>query len=311
MMKSKILKLIKIFIYNIKNHSIFFAVKSFIHIHKGDNYCNNLTGKEKKYQLEESYFKNTDRIMNIDNPKTFNEKIQYLKYYDSTYLKSILADKYIMKYLISDLIGNKYIVKSYGAWKNFDDINFEDLPDSFVLKCNHGSGFNWIIKEKNKMDIDNLKLKVNRAINTNFGLNSNLELHYKDINRCIFAEEYIKEEFVDLQVWVANGKVLFLSYIEEPHGQNKKATYNCEWEKLDFVTSLPKLEKNIKKPEKLDEIISLSLKLAAPFKFVRVDWYLFKNNDFKISELTFTPAAGYVNWEPKEADNYFDSFRVN
>lgn len=309
-MKDKIIKKIKVFIYNLRVHGFLFAMNSMVHRKNYKYYKRNFDKLDFKSEIEELYFKRKNKILDLDNPKSFNEKIQYLKYYDNIELKTELADKYLMKNFISKEIGERYNVKCLGKWKTFEEINFDKLPKQFVLKCNHGSGMNWIINDKNKINRLDLKKQIENALSTDFSLINGFELQYHNINRVIFAEEFIKEEFADLQVWIANEKILFMSYIKDPHGNNRKKSYDENWNELDFVTSKPKLEDKIKKPKNLDEIKKLSIKLAKGFKFVRVDWYLINNDKIKISELTFTPASGFCEWNPSDADNRFKEFYV-
>ena len=103
--------------------------------------------------LKDWYFEKTGETLNLDNPRTFNEKIQWLKLYDSTPIKTLLADKYAVRGWIKEKIGAKYLVPLLGVWDSFDDINFNTLPERFVLKCNHGSGYNIIVKDKSKLDL--------------------------------------------------------------------------------------------------------------------------------------------------------------
>ena len=307
---NKIVKKIKIFRYNIKNHNIPYAINSFIHRKNYKYYKKNFNRLDFKNEIEELYFKRKNKILDLENPKSFNEKIQNLKYYDNIKSKTELADKYLMKKYITKEIGEEYNVKCLGNWKKFEEINFDKLPEQFVLKCNHGSGMNWIVKDKNKINKIELKKKIKKALNTDFSIVNGFELQYHNIDRLIFAEEFIKDEFADLQVWIANEKILFMCYIKDPHGDNRKKSYDENWNELDFVTSKPKLEDKIKKPKNLDEIKKLSIKLAKGFKFVRVDWYLINNDKIKISELTFTPASGFCEWDPSDADNRFKEFYV-
>lgn len=238
--------------------------------------------------------------LDLKNPRTFNEKIQWLKVNDATPVKTLCADKYLVRDWIKVKIDEKYLIPLLGVWDRFDAIEFVNLPDSFALKANHGCGWNAIVKDKNQFDIETARIKFDRWMQTNFAFEYGFELQYKDIKPKIIAEAYFESEY-ESQVWCFNGKPEFISVIDSPHGKNQKRSYNVQWEPLPFVTSLPKLEKEIACPANLEEMIAISKRLASDFVFVRVDFYLNKGC-LKFGEMTFTPASGTVHWEPKEYD---------
>lgn len=244
--------------------------------------------------------------MNLKKPKNFNQKIQWLKLNDTTELKTLLADKYLMRSWVEQYIGEKYLVPLLGVWDNFEEINFEKLPDKFVLKCNHGSGFNHIELNKDKIDKKEVKKKFDEWTSLNFAFMNGFELQYKNIKPKIICEEYLEENLTDCQVWCANGKILFIAYIKDPHGDNRKITFNENWKKLDFVTSKPIMEQEVEKPIMLEEIKEVANKISKSFKFVRVDFYITQHNQLKLSEITFTPASGVVRWYPESANYRFE-----
>ena len=127
-----------------------------------------------KHELEKWWFMNKKKKLNLENPKT----IQWLKLYDSTPIKTQLTDKYLVREYVSDKIGEKYLIPLLGAYKKFEDINFNDLPNKFVIKCNHGSGFNIIVKNKTNLNISKIKSKLNNWMKENYAFSSGLELHY-------------------------------------------------------------------------------------------------------------------------------------
>lgn len=145
----------------------------------------------------------------MENPQTFNEKIQWLKLYDSTPEKTFLADKYQVRNYIRQTIGEKYLVPLLGVYSKFDDIDFENLPDKFVLKCNHGSGMNVIVADKSAINKKNLKAKFDKWMRENFGFVKGLQLHYNYIPHKIIAEEYISP-LTDYKFYCYNGKCMHI-----------------------------------------------------------------------------------------------------
>ena len=287
----------KIFRRNKKLNGLFYAIRSYKKV-KDYNYFKNLNKRHYKKELKEWYFKNTNEVLDLKNPQNFNQKIQYLKMYDCTKMKTLLTDKYENREWIKKHIGEEYLVNLLGVYDNFSDIDFDKLPNQFVIKCNHGSRFNYIVKDKSKLDIKDLETKVNKWMNTNFAYNSSFEMQYELIKPKILCEEYLGDNLIDLQAWCSYGDILFFSYIHSPHGENKKATFDEKWNKLDFYTSKPIYEGEVKKPKDLLAMRKIAKKVSKKFKFVRVDFYITKDNKLLISEFTFTPASGAISWYP-------------
>lgn len=256
-----------------------------------------------KEALTEWYNTKMGAYMDLDHPVTLNEKIQWLKLNDSTPEKTFLADKNRARYWVADKIGDKYLIPVLGIYKNFDDICFEELPDQFVMKASHGSGWNIVVDDKDKLDLDDTRKKFNCWLSKNFAFMMGLELHYKNIEPVIVIEKYQPCKF-EYQFWCFNGKPEFVSVISKPHGVNKKITYDLNWNRLDFVTSLPRLETELKKPEKFEEMKKLAKKLCEDFLLVRVDLFYDQNQIF-FNELTFTPGSGTMRWDPPEYDKYW------
>jgi hypothetical protein len=150
-------------------------------------------------KLKKWWKKKMKSPINFDNPKTFNEKIQWLKLYDSTPIKILLSDKYKVRDYIAKKIGKEYLNTLYGVYDTFEDINFNILPNKFVIKCNHGSGYNIIVKDKSKLNLKVIKEKLDKWMNENFALAYGLELHYRDIKPKIIIEKYLDDGTGDLR----------------------------------------------------------------------------------------------------------------
>lgn len=289
-------------------------------INNQQNKINNLTKqlnyKLSKYMspekypefLKDWYFEKTGETLNLENPQTFNEKIQWLKLYDSTPLKTRLADKYLVRDWVKEKIGEEYLIPLLGVWDNFDEIDFNTLPDKFVLKCNHGCGYNIIVTDKSKLDIDDARKKINTWMNEDFAYRGGLELHYHDIEHKIIAEKYIENsgnDLYDYKFWCFNGEVKYIQFLSERNTNGlKMAYYDSEWNKQEFITGHKLDEKILTKPENLDLYIKTVEKLVKDLSFVRADFYIVKNKLY-FGELTFTPFSGCEKWTPKKYNLQF------
>ena len=256
--------------------------------------------------LADWYFEKTGEILNLDNPQTFNEKIQWMKLYDSTQLKTRLADKYLVREWVKEKIGEEYLIPLLGVWDNFDEIDFDKLPNQFVLKCNHGCGYNIIVKDKSNFDINEARGKINSWMREDFAFKGGFEMHYSDIPHKIIAEKYIENsnnDLYDYKVWCFNGKAHYIQFLTERYIDGIKTTfYDTKWNKLDFVNFLPRDTKTNPKPEKLDLLIQLCEKLAQGFNYVRIDFYITNEGCIYFGEMTFTPASGTHDWDPKSTN---------
>lgn len=245
------------------------------------------------------------KTLNIKNPRTFNEKIQWMKLYDSTPLKTQLADKYLVQDWVKKTIGEEYLILLLGVWDDFDDIDFSSLPNKFVLKANHGSGWNIIVTDKSSFDSVSAKKKFDKWMKMNYGKN-NLEPHYIPIVPKIIAEEYIADvdgNLPDYKIHCFNGKPTFIQYIGERNISPKEAFYDIYWNLMPFTRNYSIFETPIAKPVNLKEMISISKLLSESFIYVRIDLYVLNDDSIKFGEMTFTPAAGMGKWTPPEYDS--------
>lgn len=262
------------------------------------DYYRNLSSEKYEEEMKIWYEHEKRQTLDLANPRTFNEKNQWLKLYDSTPIKTQLADKYAVRQWIAERFGNQYLIPLFGVWSDFEQINFADLPNQFVLKATHGSGWNIIVENKNIFDISSAREKFSKWLKYNFAFHYGFELQYMNIPPRIIAEEYHPCPY-EYQFWCFNGVPKFISAIQSPHGENKKATYDLNWNQLEFVTSLPRLDNPVEKPTHFDEMLSITKKICADFAFVRVD-FLHDGTNIFVGEITFTPASGMCKWEPQK-----------
>lgn len=261
--------------------------------------------------LKKWYYNKTKKILNLQNPQTYNEKIQWSKLYDSTPIKTALADKYLVRNWVTEKIGDKYLIPLLGVYNSFEEINFDELPNQFVIKCNHGCAYNIIVKDKSKLDLKNTKSKLDKWMNENFAFRNGCELHYRDIKHKIIIEKFIENknsggDLYDYKFWCFDGKVKYIQFLSERNLDGlKMAFYDKNWEKQHFVYNHPLDHKNIEKPYNLDEMIELAEKLADGFNHVRVDFYRLDDGTIYFGEMTFTSASGICKWNDEKINIYF------
>ncbi len=254
--------------------------------------------------LKEWYKWHTGKTLNLEHPKTYNEKIQWLKLYDSTPLKTRLADKYLVRDWVSEKIGSQYLIPLLGVYDKFDDINFDELPDKFVLKTNHASGTNRIVTDKSKFDIKEAREFFNKKMRINYAFWSGLELHYKDIVPKIVVEANIAEPGDDLQdykFYCFNGDAKYVVVDSNRFVNHRRDCFDLNWNHLDVVKQYPNADVPPSKPEDLEEMTRLANVLSQGIGYVRVDLYDVKGRIY-FGEMTFTDGSGQEKITPEEFD---------
>ena len=260
------------------------------------------------------YYATFGKKLNLKNPQTFNEKIQWLKLNDRNkdYVK--MVDKISAKDYVASIIGDEYIIPTIGIWENVDDIDWNLLPKKFVIKPSHDSGNVIICKNKEEMDFDQIKEKIKHALYYNY-YEEHREWIYKYIEPRVIVEEYMEDSINyesngkpnEYQFWCFNGKPLFVSLIFQPHGTNSKATYDMGWRRQRFVTSKPEYLGELECPPFFDEMLNMAKTLSVGHVFLRVDFMVFDSKIY-FSELTKTPASGLVKWDPAEFDSIIGKY---
>lgn len=250
--------------------------------------------------------------LNLDNPQTFNEKLQWLKLYDRNPEYTIMVDKYKVRDYIKEKIGEEYLIPLIGVWDNPDDIDFDALPDKFVLKCNHNSGLGMCIcKDKSKLNIENVKSELKKGLAQDYYLTGR-EWPYKNVPRKIIAEKYMTDtsdssDFTDYKFFCFNGYVdCVMVCLERSSGDTKFYFFDRNWN----IKRLNTRGKNapdgftISKPSQMDKMFEIAAKLSKGLPFVRIDLYQ-SNDHIYFGEITFFPDSGFdANLLP-ETDKYF------
>lgn len=264
-----------------------------------------LSLEDKKYIIEHQFERAVGYKPNIDNPKSFNEKMQWLKLYNEDPLLTKCADKYLVREYVKEKIGEEYLIPLLGVWDSPDEIDFDKLPNQFVLKVNWGSGQNIIVKDKSKLDIKEAKAKLKEWLKPHSNhYYLGFEWCYKNIQAKIIAEKYIQQlndDLYDYKFLSYNGKVKNLFVVSDRYNNKYVDFYDTDWNKLPFERLYHNSPNGIAKPQNLDKMISLAERLSKDFPFVRVDFYDIEDKIY-FGEITFYPGNGLEAFEPVEWD---------
>lgn len=257
--------------------------------------------------IKEKYFLKTGKKLNLNSPKTFNEKIQWLKLYERKPEYTEMVDKYKAKEYVAKIIGNEYIIPTIGVYDKFEDINFEKLPNSFVMKCTHDSESTVICKNKNNINLAEVKKFLNKKLKTNYYYKCR-EWPYKNVKPRIIIEKYMEnkkgEELIDYKFFCFNGipKFIYVSEGLSNHATAKISFADMQYNLTRFYRKdykpfeiLPPKPKNFEKMKEIAKILSKNI------KFIRVDLYEI-NEKIYFSELTFYPGGGFIPFEPEVYD---------
>ncbi len=264
-----------------------------------------LTQNEARFILEQQFKPQSGYPLNLDNPKTFNEKIQWLKLYYHDPLMTKCADKVGVRDYIAEKIGSEYLIPIIGVYDSVDDIDWDKLPNKFVAKVNWGSGQNIICKDKAKLDINDAKQKLRQWMRPESNHYYNfLEWVYKDIEPKIIIEEFLDtkgDDLPDYKFMCYNGRPKNLFVCTERSVKLKTTWFDTNWNKLPFKRLHDASDKEISCPKKFDKMLHIARTLSEPFPFVRVDFFEFGSQLF-VGELTFFPGNGTEPFTPVEWD---------
>lgn len=260
-----------------------------------------------KLYLQMYFFAKFKRFINFENPKTFNEKLQWMKLYyrNPEYIK--LVDKYEVKQYVAEKVGEEYLIPTLGIWDSAEDIDFDALPNQFVLKCTHDSGGLVLCKDKSKLDIEKVKEKIRKSLKNNYYYIGR-EWPYKGVKPRILAETFMEDaevsELRDYKFFCFNGEAKIMYLASERYKENdvvKFDFYDMDFNHLDFQNGHPNNKVPAKKPETFDAMRALAEKLAQGFPHVRVDLYEVNGKNY-FGEMTFYNQNGFVPFEPEEWD---------
>ncbi|MCX7883741.1 MAG: glycosyl transferase [Caloramator sp.] len=250
-----------------------------------------------------------DYRLDLQNPKTFNEKLQWLKLYDRNPLYTKLVDKYEVRKYIAETIGEEYLVPLIGVWDKFEEIHFNKLPNQFVLKCTHDSGGVVICKDKNNFDIEKARKKINKALKRNYYYYGR-EWPYKNVKPRIICEEFISDKETtpdDYKVLCFNGKAKLIEVHIDRFGNHKQDFYDIKWNKTKISQGNINSNYFYEKPKLLEKMLELSEILANNMYHIRIDWFMI-NDKLYFGEITFFDGSGFDPFDNIEDDYLLGSW---
>lgn len=259
--------------------------------------------------IKEKYKLKTGKELDFNNIHTFNEKMQWLKLYDKNPKYTQIVDKYEVKDYLKNKIGEEYIIRTIGIYNYFDEINFDKLPNQFVIKCTHDSGSTVICTDKNKFSIKKTKKFINKCLKKNHYF-AGREWPYKNVVPRIIIEEFVKDNYEDdlhdYKFWCFNGKVKYIHVTSNRDKADgiKVDFYDLDWNKQPIVWCYPNSNLDIEKPKNYEKMKRIAEKLSENFPFVRVDMYEV-NGKVLIGELTLYPGAGFAKFYTEKYDEIF------
>lgn len=243
--------------------------------------------------------------LNLKSPRLFTEKLQWLKLHDRNPRYSLLVDKYEVKKVVKECLGEEYVIPNYGVWNHFDEIDFDRLPDKFVLKCTHDSGNVWICKDKGSFDKASAREKLEESLKHNFFWWTR-EWPYKHVKGRIIAEKYMLDAnnpdaaLMDYKFYCFNGEPQIVM-VSSGRFSSKVCFdyYDMNWNKLPLIWDMPNSDIDHPKPETFDKMIDVCKKLCFDKPHVRIDLYNISNKVY-FGECTFYDSSGFCHFSPEE-----------
>lgn len=266
-----------------------------------NKFCDDETIIKRMFKLKIGY------ELDLSNPRTYNEKLQWIKLNDRNPNYTIYVDKYKVRSYIASKIGEKYLIPLIGVYDRAEDIDFSILPDKFVLKCNHNSGTGmYICKDRTVIDVSKVRKGLAKGLKEDYYRGAGREWPYKDVPRKIICEKCMEDEngeLNDYKVLCFDGEPKFIEFHSGRFsGDHRQDWYDAEWNKTSITQSeMPCSDFVIDKPACFDEMMELSRVLSREIPHVRVDWY-YVNNQLFFGELTFFDGSGYCPFDDFNID---------
>lgn len=255
--------------------------------------------------LEDMYEKRIGHKLDWNNLRTYTEKMQWEKVYHKDPLKVKLADKYAVRDWVAEKIGDRYLIPLLGVYKSFDEIDFSKLPNQFVMKTNHGSGTNYIVKDRSQFNKKQARVIFNDWMATDYAYNTGFELHYSEIERRIIIEKYLEtpqNELQDYKFLCFDGEPKFCWVDMGRYSNHTRNVYDLKWQLQPWNQERYGIYKDpIPCPTNFDKMIEIARKLSKGFAHVRVDLYNVEGEIY-FGEMTFTNGSGLDRIIPEEYD---------
>jgi hypothetical protein len=262
--------------------------------------------------LKIQYKDKMNKKLNLENPQTFNEKLQWLKLYDRNSVYTDLVDKYEVRKYIAKTIGEEYLIPLIGIWDRFEEIEFSKLPDQFVLKCTHDSGGLVICNDKSKLKIEAARKKINKSLKRNYYYYGR-EWVYKNVKPRIICEKYMVDEsgieLKDYKFMCFNGEPKLIQVMSgRGNGRYFLNHFDLEWNEIEIPRKkLKKGSPSPSKPKNLREMIEISKVLSKDFPFIRIDLYETEKGIY-FGEITFFPVSGFMDFANEKHDYLLGSW---
>ena len=267
-----------------------------------------LNGLSDEKYLKKVFYANMGKKLDLNNPATYSEKLQWQKLYDRRPEYTMMVDKIEVKKYVAEKLGEQYIIPTLGTWDDPDKIDFDALPERFVLKCNHNSGKGMVIcKDKQSLDLPAVREGLKQGLEQDYYLKGR-EWPYKDVKRRILAEAYMEDEKTaelrDYKFFCFNGetKMLFIASDRQKADEETKFDFfDMDYNLLPFTNGHPNAKIPPQKPECFEEMKALAAKLSEGIPQVRVDFYEV-NGRVYFGEMTFFHWSGFMPYDPEEWD---------
>ena len=281
----------------------FFSAKGQFSFRRRLGLYNNLSDEEFVKKMFKAY---EGREINLDNPRTLNEKLQWLKLNNRKDIYTSMSDKIKAKEYVAKIIGDKYIIPTLGTWSSPNDIDFDKLPNKFVIKCNHNSGTGmYICKDKNKADIHKIKTELQKGLDEDY-YSLWREWPYKNVERKIIAEQYLENvdgsAIVDYKFYCYGEKPRYFMYsVGEACHNVRNHKFDMNYQSIDYLFKKnPTINlSEIELPNNIDEMVSIVEKLCKGHQHIRIDLYNV-NGKIYFGEMTFYTSGGFINIDNKE-----------
>ncbi|MDU0349606.1 ATP-grasp fold amidoligase family protein [Actinomyces sp. MRS3W] len=259
--------------------------------------------------LERWYRLSTGQTCDLDHPQTFTEKAQWLKLYDSTPIKGRLADKYLMREFVAQQIGEEYLVPLVGVWDSADDIDFDALPDRYVLKATHGSRWNLVVPEGRALNVASARRQLTDWLGRRMAMTGGFELHYEFCEPRIVCEQFLQDDsggLRDYKFMAFNGQVQFAITVDGRFTEERMVTVLPDWSRAPFRYNAhydrgEDAAADLSRPQHLEEMLEITTQLARDFALARVDFYEVAGRVY-VGEITFTSSNGLPRFAPAHYD---------
>lgn len=249
------------------------------------------------------------KTLNLKNPKTYTEKLQWLKLHDRKPIYSTMVDKFEAKQYIASIVGEEYVIPTLGVWDNFDEIDFDALPDKFVLKCTHDSGGLVICKDKSKLDKEEARKKIEKSLKTNFYWIGR-EWPYKNVKPRIIAEKYMAindECLTDYKLFCFDGEPKMVYISKDKADDPRTDFFDARGNALPIRMRDPNSDVPPTIPEQFEQMKQIARKLSSGLIHLRVDFYLIDGKLY-VGELTFYHNGGFSEVKPEEWNHTIGSW---